>query len=157
MDFFRIKTADCEVRLRRRRGCQTLPNTVDLASDPGRQIMQERRLHARRKTFFGGRVVFAHRHATMDCVVKNMGERGAKLVFHAPTILPEEFDVQVVRLARAFRGRVIWRGGNELGISFAEEDGSAKVVPLDYAAVIRKLKAEKAKLEQRVTQLSSAE
>lgn len=119
--------------------------------------MQERRLHARRKTFFGGRVVFAHRHATMDCVVKNMGERGAKLVFHAPTILPEEFDVQVVRLARAFRGRVMWRSGSELGISFAEEDGSAKVVPLDYAAIIRTLKAEKAKLEQRVTQLSSAE
>lgn len=119
--------------------------------------MQERRQHTRRKTFFGGRVVFAHRHATMDCVVKNMGDGGAKLVFHSPTILPEEFDVQVTRLARTFRGRVTWRGGHELGISFAEDDGSTKVVPLDYAVLIQKLKTEKAKLEQRVTQLSSCE
>lgn len=52
--------------------------------------MQDRPQTQRRKTFLGARVVFNHRQSTMDCLVRNVGDRGAKLVAACSTRLPDE-------------------------------------------------------------------
>jgi hypothetical protein len=119
--------------------------------------MQDRRQSFRRKTFLGGRVVFNHRQATMDCVLKNIGGGGAKLIFTNTASVPDEFDVQVARLERTFRARVAWRRQEEVGISFVERRASSNVVPLDLAIKMRKLESENARLQRRVIQLSSSE
>jgi hypothetical protein len=119
--------------------------------------MQDRRQSFRRKTFLGGRVVFNHRQATMDCVLKNVGGSGAKLVFNNTASVPDEFDVQVARMERTFRARVEWRRQDELGVSFVEHRASSNVVPLDLAIKMRKLESENARLQRRVTQLSTGD
>lgn len=119
--------------------------------------MQDRRQSFRRKTYLGGRVVFNHRQATMDCVLKNMGGGGAKLIFTNTASVPDEFDIQVARMERTFRARVEWRGQDELGVSFVEHRASSNVVPLDLAIKMRKLESENARLQRRVTQLSSGD
>ena len=53
--------------------------------------MQDRRQTQRRKTFLGARVVFNNRQSTVNCLVRNMGDRGAKLVFADTTGLPDGF------------------------------------------------------------------
>lgn len=45
-----------------------------------RDAMLDRRLSARRKTCFGGRLVINERRSTLDCVLKNIGAHGAKLM-----------------------------------------------------------------------------
>jgi hypothetical protein len=53
--------------------------------------MQDRHQTQRKKTFFGARVVFNFRDSTVDCLVRNMGDRGAKLAFAYTIGLPDGF------------------------------------------------------------------
>lgn len=119
--------------------------------------MQDRRQSPRKKTFFGGRVVFNYRQCTLDCVLKNWGPQGAKLVFLRTALLPDEFDLQVSRMKQSFRARVAWRHRDEVGVSFLDDSATANVVPLDHAVRLRKLESDKTRLQARVAQLSSAE
>lgn len=124
---------------------------------PEEAAMQERRQSTRKKTFLGGRVVFDHRQSTMDCILKNLGPNGAKLVFGVMAPIPEEFDIQVAHMERWFRARVMWRGRNEAGVAFLDQNATTNIVPLDHAMRIRKLEADKARLKARVDQLGSGE
>lgn len=119
--------------------------------------MQDRRKNPRRKTYFGARVVYNHRQCTMDGVLKNFGVQGAKLVFQRPALIPDEFDLQVARMEKAYRARVAWRGPQEMGVTFLDEGTTTNVIPLDPAMRISRLEAIRARLEARVTQLSTAE
>ena len=119
--------------------------------------MQDRRNSTRRKTFLGGKVVYNHRQSTMDCVLKNMADGGAKLVFSHLTLVPDEFDVQVDQMQRSFRARVVWRAKDELGITFVDNAAGSTVVPLDHAIRIRRLEADRAKLQRRVAELGGTE
>jgi hypothetical protein len=117
--------------------------------------MHERRQTDRKKTFIGGLIVFNRRQATMDCVLRNMGERGAKVAFHNAAVVPDRFAVEVARMDRTFQARVVWRGQDELGIVF-DDPHTTNVIPLDVAVRMQKLQAEKDRLERRVLELSSA-
>jgi hypothetical protein len=119
--------------------------------------MQDRRQNTRKKTYLGGRVVFDHRQSTMDCILKNLGPKGAKLVFAATAPIPDEFDIQVAHMERSFRARIAWRSHDEAGVAFLDQSATTNIVPLDHAIRIRKLEADKARLEARVAELSSAE
>lgn len=116
--------------------------------------MQDRRQNVRKKTFLGGRLAFDHRQSTMECLLKNMAERGAKLVFANTAIVPDEFDIHVARLDRAFRARVAWRSKTELGVSFLDGAANTNVVPLDLAIRLRKLESDRHRLQQRVAELT---
>ena len=116
--------------------------------------MQDRRKTLRRRTFLGGSAVFNHRQSAIDCVLRNMGERGARLVFEHTAFVPDEFDLDVERMQRSFRASVAWRGRNEIGVTF----GPARVPDIarpDQTARIRKLEAENVRLETRVAELST--
>lgn len=119
--------------------------------------MQDRRQETRKKTFLGGRVVFNYRQSTMDCVLKNLGNNGAKLAFGVSALIPDEFDIQVARMERSFRARIAWRRRNEVGVAFLDDGATTNVVPLDQAIRLRKLEADKARLEARVAALSTAD
>lgn len=116
--------------------------------------MQDRRKNVRKKTFLGGRLAFNHRQSTLDCLLKNIADRGAKLVLADTAIVPDEFDIHVARLDRAFRARVAWRSKTELGVSFLDEAADTNVVPLDLAVRLRRLESDRNRLQQRVAELT---
>lgn len=119
--------------------------------------MQDRRRTQRRKTYLGARVVFNHRQSTMDCLIRNMGDKGAKLVFTNAATLPDRFEVQVARLEKTLRARIAWRRQDELGITFLGSEESSNVIPLDAAMRLRNLQSENSHLQRRVAQLSVGE
>ena len=118
--------------------------------------MLDRRHSLRRKTYLGGRVVFNHRQSTMDCLVRNMGEQGARLAFTHPATVPHEFDLQVPRMGATFRVRIAWWGADELGVAFTTRE-TDNVIPLDMALRMRKLEAEKSRLTHRLAELGAGE
>jgi hypothetical protein len=116
--------------------------------------MHDRRSSARRKTYFGGRLVINDRWSTMDCVLRNISAHGAKLASTAPATaaVPDEFDLEVFRMGLTFRARTIWRRRNELGVCFIERP--EQETQRDLSIRLRKLNAERSRLVRRIAELS---
>lgn len=124
--------------------------------------MQERRKTSRSRTYLGGVVAFNKRSSTMDCLVRNFSPEGAKLVFDATVTLPDAFDLEIRQKERAFRARLVWRGETEAGVAFLDEvaqpaeHADAAPIPLDWARKLRNCESQKAELQKRVAELSTA-
>lgn len=81
--------------------------------------MQERRSDNRSRTLKTGKVVFNQRMSVLDCVIKNLSERGASLQFAASTIsVPERFELIVPGNNQRRDCNVIWRQGERIGVVF---------------------------------------
>jgi hypothetical protein len=119
----------------------------------GPWIMQEERraLH-RSRTYLAARIAFNDRYCTASCLVRNMSQNGAKLVFSAAALIPNEFDVIIPDKGESRRGRIVWRNYLEAGIAFLETK-RATVVSIESALRTNKLKAERDALKARLADL----
>jgi hypothetical protein len=50
------------------------------------------------------------------CTVLNLSETGAKLALIRETILPKEFELAIPAKNAAWKVRVVWQDGKELGV-----------------------------------------
>jgi PilZ domain len=114
-------------------------------------MLDRRKVH-RGRCYLGGQVVFNNRFSTMDCLVRNFSEAGAKIVFTNPATIPGEFDLSI-RQRNSRRAHIVWRSETEAGVAFLPSRSSS-VVSIEAALKIRKLEAERDALVRRVAQLS---
>lgn len=76
------------------------------------------RLHRRRRMLKRGRIM-AHRNlSTIDCVVRDGTENGARLKVVSQLQVPDEFRLINDTDETSFDCRVIWRNGDEMGVCF---------------------------------------
>ena len=115
--------------------------------------MLERRQERRGRTSLGGSVAFNNRWSTMECLVRNMSSRGARLEFAEPAFLPDDLDLIIPLRGDSRRVRIVWREQRSVGVAFVAQD-SATVIPIETAREIRKLKDERDALARRVRQLT---
>lgn len=80
--------------------------------------MQDRRQGLRDKVFLGGVAEINERGSTMDCVVRNINERGACVEIDQATKLPEKIRLNIPHKGRSFLARMIWRHANRAGLAF---------------------------------------
>ena len=80
----------------------------------------ENRHAARRRTLKGGRIVFNGGRSTIDCTVRNLASRGAKLQVTSVVGIPDTFDLLLEGHARE-PCRVVWRSLKELGVEFSAD------------------------------------
>lgn len=72
---------------------------------------------------------------SIDCIIKDYNERGAKLLFEAGLPSAERMILVVWSTGLAFDGVVRWRGGDEIGLRFARGcDFRARVPALFWDA-----------------------
>ena len=116
--------------------------------------MRERREYQRGRTYLGGRLAFNNQYCTIDCLVRNMSQNGAKLVFEGTVLLPGEFDLMLPQKGESRRARVVWRQQDEAGVAFLQSAGGEGVVPIGIARRIKKLEADRAALTARVAELT---
>jgi hypothetical protein len=119
--------------------------------------MYERRQSIRLRSILGGVMSYNERRSTMDCVVRNFSPDGAKIVFSNPTPIPNDFDLEIRQKERTFRARAVWRSETEAGVRFVAPESQPRVIPLDYARRLKECEADKARLRQRVADLSTAD
>ena len=115
--------------------------------------MSDRRSRPRLRSYLGARVAFNARSSTMDCLVRNISEEGARLVFAAETTLPQEFELTVPHRKLEARARIVWRTGTEMGVTFvvaSQASTPAEIVPISYARRLRDCEAERAALKRRI-------
>jgi PilZ domain len=98
----------------------------DSAQGPAesRIAMIERRALARHKTFIKGRIYFNNRLSSMDCIVRDITDRGARLEASESVALPDAFELYLPNKDEHFFARVEWRKGSHLGVSWSVEHGA---------------------------------
>jgi hypothetical protein len=117
--------------------------------------MLDRRQHARGRVYYGGRIAFNGRASTMDCVVRNFSDAGAKVEFAHPVILAGEIDLTIERKGLAFLARMVWRRRNEVGLVFRQPRPVREAMSLDWALRLRASERDNRALRQHIATLRS--
>lgn len=119
--------------------------------------MNERRSLMRQKSFLHGRIYFNNRRSSLDCLVRDYSDQGARLTVSDSVAIPEVIELHVPHKDETRRAKVQWRTGYELGVAFGVDEGSPSIVPEapDLAARVRRLETEMAALQRKLTELQS--
>ena len=79
--------------------------------------MNDNRTDPRRRILKSGRIDFGA--GAIDCVVRNLSERGAALEVESPIGIPQTFDLVIVADRSRKRSQVVWRKEKRLGVRFS--------------------------------------
>jgi hypothetical protein len=120
----------------------------------------ERRVSARQKSFLQGRILFNNRRSSVDCLVRDISEQGAKLKFSEAVTVPEVVELYIPNKDETYRARVQWRVGEDVGVAFGpDETSSPSLVPdaptAELAARVRRLEGDVASLQRKVNELQN--
>lgn len=116
--------------------------------------MVERRQSARARVIYGGVITYNQRQSTVECVIRNFSEDGAKVEFDDPAALPDVVDLLIAKKNRAFTAKIAWRQINEAGLAFDTVKQDAPI-PLDWARRLRACESERRELQNRIAWLLS--
>lgn len=72
---------------------------------------------ARRKTLRSGIVVYNHRMSTMECAIFDLSESGARLRLTDTSVLPDEFELQVL-YGDTYKCKVVHKTRDRIGVRF---------------------------------------
>ncbi len=113
--------------------------------------MQDRRQNVRDKVFLGGLAEVNERGSTMDCVVRNISERGACVEIDETARLPENLSLSIPRRGRSFLARMIWRHANLVGLAFRTMVADPQSNDLDER--LRRSQIKQRQLKRRIKEL----
>jgi hypothetical protein len=116
--------------------------------------MVERRQSTRARVIYGGVLAYNRRQSSIEGVIRNFSEDGAKVEFDNPAVLPDVVDLLIAKKDRAFTARIAWRQANEAGLAFQSLEQDAPI-PLDWARRLRACEAERRELQGRIAKLLS--
>ncbi len=124
---------------------------------PAAATTPERRCSVRNRTLFRGKIIFNRRQSTLDCVVRNLSEGGALLVFPDSVPLPDLFELSIPVREESRMVRSRWRDSEHVGVAFAAADRQNEApIPLDLVRRLRKLERENAALKARIAELTES-
>jgi hypothetical protein len=125
-----------------------------------RAAMTERRSVSRQKSFLQGRVFFNNRRTSIDCLVRDITEHGARLKFPSMTSTPDVVELYIPNKDETFRVKVEWRNANEIGVGFDLDEKSPPLAPgtgpADLPARVHKLEQDVAALQRKYNELQAA-
>jgi hypothetical protein len=114
--------------------------------------MIERRALVRHKTFIKGRIYFNNRLSSLDCIVRDVSERGARLQVPESVAVPDAFELFLPSKDEHYRAQARWRRGDQIGVSWAA-DTLSKQKAESGAESEHSLAERVARLEQEVAAL----
>ena len=124
-------------------------------TSPPEQNPEHRRRAPRQKSFLRGMVYFNNRRSSFDCLIRDITPEGARLVFSSSVSTPDVIELYIPQKEQTLTARVMWRHGEEIGLSFAHA-AAAPDQPAetgDLAQRVARLEAEIATLKRVVKKL----
>ena len=117
--------------------------------------MVERRRSVRQKSFLRGRVYFNKGRELADCLVRDLSNQGARIIFSDSINIPALIDLHIPQKDYNVRARVIWRQGVEIGLAFPDADlvPSAPPQSNDLAERVSKIETEIAQMRRTLRSL----
>jgi PilZ domain-containing protein len=111
--------------------------------------MAERRHAQRKKSFLRGCVYFNKRRGAMDCLIRDLSEAGARIIFSSAVNVPDVVELYIPQKEETIRARVKWRHGDEVGLAFPAAASRAAAAPAEAGDLAQRV----AKLESEITAL----
>jgi hypothetical protein len=84
-------------------------------------MAEEPQAAIRQRTFLKGTLYYDNRRASIECLVRDISDSGARLTFEHPVIVPDNVELFIAQKQQTLRARVQRRGPNEIGIAFEVE------------------------------------
>jgi hypothetical protein len=101
--------------------------------------MGERRGSRRSKSFLRGFVYVSRKRGALACLVRDLSEKGARIIFSDTVTLPDVVELYIPQRDQTLRARVQWRRNDEIGLAFAEADRVAADASPSAADVAQRL------------------
>ena len=83
--------------------------------------MNERRTARRMKSFLRGFVYVDKERGACSCLIRDMNEQGARIIFSEAITLPNIISLHIPQKDQTLRARVSWRRGDDTGLAFTTE------------------------------------
>jgi hypothetical protein len=120
--------------------------------------MSNRRTTTRQKSFLQGRIIFNNRRSSVDCLIRDIGEDGARLKISDTITLPEAVDLYLPAKDETHRARIRWRHNGEIGVVFVLDGASSpSLAPgepvVDFATRLQRLETDVAELQRSIRDL----
>jgi PilZ domain-containing protein len=97
--------------------------------------MEQRRASIRLRTLLEGRILLGSRVSPVECTVRDISEKGARITFVKPVPLPPEFELQVPKRKISRQVRVVWSNEKSHGLMFVEEQEAGG--PMEASAGVK--------------------
>ena len=94
-------------------------SAADLAS-------AEHRRSLRQRSFLGAKLVYGDGAFTVDCVVRDVSETGARVKLPDGQAVPDRLFLVEMRSGIAYEARVAWKRHPEIGLEFVHQHGLAE-------------------------------
>ena len=88
------------------------------------------------KSYLRGFVYFGRAGSTVECVVHDISDSGARLKFFAAPPIVDTLELHIPIKGRDHRAKVLWRAADEIGVGFIE-DATSSVRYLDGDGLTR--------------------
>jgi hypothetical protein len=82
------------------------------------QASPERRSSPRQRAYLRGRLFFNNRLNVVDCMVRDISDRGARLIYSEAVATPDELELYIPQKDQTFNVRTVWRRDKEAGVAF---------------------------------------
>ena len=112
-------------------------------------IMAERRVAPRQKSFLRGCIYFNNRRSVLDCLIRDLTEDGARIIFSHTVNVPDVVELYIPQREKTLRAHVKWRRGDDVGLDFTTPETAATPA----ASADTELAKRVAQLEAEVTAL----
>jgi hypothetical protein len=84
-------------------------------------MTEESGIAVRQRTFLKGTLYYDNRRASIECVIRDISESGARLTFEHPVVVPDNVELYIPHKQQTLRAYVRRRAPNEVGIAFEVE------------------------------------
>src|SRR5580692_7126762 len=109
--------------------------------------MSERRNSRRSKSFLRGFVYVSRKRGALACLVRDLSDKGARIIFSDQVTLPDMVDLYIPQREQTLRAKVSWRKNDEIGLAFIE----AEQAPADATPSASEIVQRVALLEAEIT------
>jgi len=101
--------------------------------------MGERRNSRRSKSFLRGFVYVSRKRGALSCLVRDLSEKGARIVFSDQVTLPDMVDLYIPQREQTLRARVQWRRNDEIGLAFEKAEPAPAVAEPSAGDIIQRV------------------
>lgn len=117
----------------------------------------EPKIATRQRTFLRGTLYYDNRRASIECIVRDMSESGARVTFDYPVTVPDSVELFIPNKQQTLPARVRRRTPNEIGVSFevARSLEPRRTADADLPERVETLEAEIAALKRLVAKLKA--
>jgi hypothetical protein len=119
------------------------------------RIMAERRVAPRQKSFLRGCIYFNNRRSVLDCLIRDLTEDGARIIFSHTVNVPDIVELYIPQKEQTLRAHVKWRRGDDVGLDFTDREATGSADPQDaeLSKRVSQLEAEVVALKRAMRQL----